>query len=336
MITSKLCARLQIMRTRTPNARSTSKCYTSRANWTRKRTSSLGTRIVSNCLTSGTSHHVGACFYFLHRCQPRASCAPGGFTSYILRKNERANGTGITLPKSAGGHTFRVEPRYLRRYKLIEQDILRYDYARESAGHHGGSLDPIPEDVKGSFALVILDGHALRTYEHGYEMESSDELRAAHIVYRCRLPIAQFILALGAVSPGGTMLVRLSHIECFPAAQFLCMLDELSESIVVHKPRAIHAKRATFYVIAKGVARPGLRAQLKERYVEELRKLWVELGLGGRYGRGRVMVPRDLDFIATSNEILDGYLARLIELGRAVWMTQTRALRKLFRARGIE
>ncbi|KAI0793579.1 hypothetical protein C8Q74DRAFT_1365189 [Fomes fomentarius] len=276
-------------------------------------------------------------FPLLHRFQRRASCAPGGFTSYILRKNERANGTGITLPKSAGGHPFLVEPRYLRRYKLIEQDILQYDYARESesAGHHRGSLKPIPEDVKGRFALVILDGHALRTYEHGYEMES-DELRAAHNVYRCRLPIAQFILALGAVSPGGTMLVRLSHIEFFPAAQFLCMLDELSESIVVHKPRAIHAKRATFYVIAKGVGRPGLRGQLRERYLEELRKLWVELGLGGPYGRGRVMVPRDLDFIASSNEILDGYLDRLIELGRAVWMTQTRALRKLFRSQGIE
>lgn len=176
----------------------------------------------------------------------------------------------------------------------------------------------------------MLDGHALRTYGHDGIIMTPDELKAAHGVYRDRLLVSQLIIALEAVSPGGTILIRLSHIECFPAAQLLYMLDALADSIVVHKPHVMHAMRGTFYVIAKGV-NGSARAALRERYLDGLKKLWGKLG----EGRGRMMVPGDIDFIATADTILEEYLDRLIELGRGVWLTQIRGLSHLFKKKGI-
>ncbi|KAI0793578.1 hypothetical protein C8Q74DRAFT_1215152 [Fomes fomentarius] len=255
-------------------------------------------------------------------------CAPGGFSFYVLRKNSWACGTGITLPESAGGHAFLLDRRYRRKYKLIEQDILQYNLT-PNAPHT--SPQRLPDNLLKRFPLVMLDGHALRTYRHGINM-TPDELKAAHGVYRDRLLVSQLIIALEAVSPGGTILIRLSHIECFPAAQLIYMLDALADSIVVHKPRVMHAMRGTFYVIAKGVNGESARAALRERYLDRLKKLWRELGEGRE---GRMMVPGDLDFIATADTILEEYLDRLIELGREVWLTQIRGLSQLFTKKGI-
>ncbi|KAI0681841.1 hypothetical protein C8Q76DRAFT_637362 [Earliella scabrosa] len=260
-------------------------------------------------------------------------CAPGGFSFYVLRKKSWANGVGITLPQSAGGHTFLLDRRLLLRYNLMEKDILEYDLS--SQADNGPGKETFPENLLHRFHLVMLDGHALRTYHHPIPPTTPGEAKAAHGTYSHRLLIAQFIIALEAVFPGGTILVRLSHIECFPSAQLLYLLDKLSDTIHVHKPAVTLAKRGTFYVAANGVGGPG-REELRKQYLEGLRVLWSDLGTGGPYGRGRMMVPGDLDFIATTETILDTYLDRLVEFGRGVWQTQIHGLRWLFKQRGIQ
>ena len=223
----------------------------------------------------------------------------------------------------------------LPRYRLIEKDELEYNLSPHAAAHHEGGEDYLPENFLGRFNLVMLDGHALHTYHHPVPPTTPREAKTAHITYRERLIIAQFIIALDAVSPGGTILVRLSHIECFPAAHLLYLLDKLSDTMTVHKPVAMHAIRGTFYVAAKGVGGPA-HERLREQYLEGLRALCSDLGTGGPYGRGRTIIPGDLDFIATTETILDTYLDRLVEFGRGVWQTQIDGLRWFFKQKGIQ
>ncbi|TBU61527.1 hypothetical protein BD310DRAFT_813138 [Dichomitus squalens] len=273
-----------------------------------------------------SSNHRGQ-LHFLDVC-----CAPGGFSSYVLGRKPLARGVGISLPVSSGGHGFKLEPYFRSRYDLIEKDILEYDHAL-----HDLSDSParFPETMAQRFDLVIVDGHALRTYLAPFPYEpSADDLESAHHSYRGRLIISQLIIALEAVRPGGTIVMRLSHIESFPATPILYLLDMLSDTLVVHKPRSMHAYRATFYVVAKGVA-PARVAGQQAHYLAGLRRLWAELSCGGSSGRGRQMVHGDLDFIVTTSQILDSYVDRLVELGREVWQTQLDALRTFLERKGI-
>nr|VWO98130.1 Uncharacterized protein [Ganoderma boninense] len=264
------------------------------------------------------------------------ACSPGGFSSYVLGKNKRARGIGISLPESKGGHAFLLEHEYMSRYEFIEKDILEYDLEPLDVGGTFDTARKFPGKLLGRFPLVFMDGHALRTYQHPRLTElAQDEWRAAHGSYRSSLLIAQLIIGLESVTPGGTIITRLSHVECFPSAVILYLLDQLSEKLVLHKPRAMHMSRGTCYVVAKGVG--GVRcAKARRLYLAGLRKLLLELRHDGPDGHGRMLAPGDLDFIATTDTILDEYLDRLIKLARGVWATQVEGLNHLFRKKGIQ
>ncbi|OJT04268.1 hypothetical protein TRAPUB_5002 [Trametes pubescens] len=263
-------------------------------------------------------------------------CAPGGFSTHILQTNPNARGVGISLPESQGGHPLLLSWEYMSRYEYIKQDLLEYDLSPHSVPSPALSLAlrPLPDAFLGRFQIVLSDGHPLRTY-HSPD-DTIDTLVGPH-AHRGLLLITQLIIALTAVQAGGTILVKLTHIEGSPSAQLLYLLDAISDTLVVHKPDTMHKIRASFYAIAKGVGGTEDRAALKERYIAGLRALWLELRTGGSSGGGRGLVDSDLDFIATPEEILDteGYLGRLVELGRPVWATQVQGLRFMFEKKGV-
>lgn len=215
-----------------------------------------------------------------------------------------------------GGYEFSLERRLQlrQRYRLIEQDIMTYDLHMTDAG----TAQPFPEDLCARFALVILDGHALRTYSA--PGDTPDDPRLAQAVYRDALLIGQFIIGLLAVRMGGTVVVKLSHLECSPAAHLVYLLDAISDTLVLHKPAIMHSNRGTFYAVAKGVGN-GQHADMKDVYLDGLRDLWRELRYGGVGGKGRYLLNTDLDFVVTADAILEDYLDRLVELGRGVWWT---------------
>ena len=222
------------------------------------------------------------------------------------------------------------------RYEFIEKDILEYNLSPGVSGVLN-SPDGFPASLRERFQLVIIDGHALRTYISPMQSRL-DDIKEAHTAYRDSLHIAQVIIALEAVRPGGTIMTRLSHIESFPATHILYLLDQLSDELVVYKPRSMHAYRGTFYVVAKGVCHrsPAVTLELKARYVAGLRRLWSELRWGGPSGGARRMSSTDLDFVVSTEKILGEYLDRLIELGRGVWRAQAQGLREFFRKKGIQ
>ncbi|EIW58881.1 uncharacterized protein TRAVEDRAFT_48024 [Trametes versicolor FP-101664 SS1] len=264
-------------------------------------------------------------------------CAPGGFSTHILQTNPDARGVGISLSESQGGHPLLLSWEYTSRYEYLEQDLLEYDLSPHpiTSPTPSPALRPLPDAFLGRFQIVLSDGHPLRTYHSPHD--AINTLVAPH-EHSGSLLIAQLIVALAAVQAGGTVLLKLMHIEGSPAAQLIYLLDAISDTLIVHKPGTMHRNRASFYAVAKGVGGTEERAALKEWYIAGLRALWLELRTGGPAGGGRRLVDGDLDFVATPEVILDidGYLERLVELGRPVWATQVQGLRGFFEKKGIQ
>jgi hypothetical protein len=138
------------------------------------------------------------------------------------------------------------------------------------------------------------------------------------------------IIALKSIKDGGTIVMKLSHPEWISTAQTLFLLDILSSHLNTYKPRIIHAKRGTFYAIARGVGH-GPRGALKQQYIHQYEALWHSLAFGGDEGKGRKLTKDDLGFVVTYDELVEQYLERLAELGMDPWAVQTRALRKLLK-----
>ncbi|KAI8974609.1 hypothetical protein BD414DRAFT_424300 [Trametes punicea] len=270
-------------------------------------------------------------------------CAPGGFSAHILKTNPDARGVGISLPESQGGHALLLDEAYLPRYEYLEHDLLEYDLlplACHSARGRRGSL--LSTSLLHHHDLVMLDGSALRTYHapSSIELNGSAPATTCRVSYGFTLLLAQLIIALSSIKPGGTIVMRLARIESYPAAHLVYLLDALSNTLVVHKPRRMHAPRASFYVVAKGVADTEERAAFMAWSLQGLKELWHELRCGGP---GQNAIPAErrydaLDFIVETEHILDmnGYLPRLIELGRPVWGAQAEALRRFFMRKGLQ
>ncbi|OSD00108.1 hypothetical protein PYCCODRAFT_1371726 [Trametes coccinea BRFM310] len=264
-------------------------------------------------------------------------CAPGGFSLHVLRTNPEAKGVGLSLSKSQGGHAFLLDESYQSRFEHKEQDLLEYDLLPETCHAVESPRITLPTAFLSHFDLVIIDGHPLRTYRPANP--SNPDPSATTKPYGFALLLTQLISALCSVRPGGTIVAKMFHIECYPAAHLIYLLDIISDSLMVHKPSRIHATRASFYVVAKGVAREPERARLMEQYLDGLKALWHDLECGGsaRAACSAKSHYEDLDFIVKSEDILDmdGYLPRLIELGRPVWGTQAKALRQFFNRKGL-
>jgi hypothetical protein len=249
-------------------------------------------------------------------------CCPGGFTSYILDRNPSATGYGISLDVEKGGHAFLLENYHRRRFQLIFADLTYFQLGPSSISHDS-LLKPVPSQIKPrSCDLVTLDGHQLRTQEGAKRWDYD------------RLLISQLILGFDAIKYGGTMVVKLSRPARECTAKLLYMLDLVCVSLSTYKPQTMHAIRGTFYAVAKEVGR-GDEAVRLPAIVEGLRKLWFELTYGGENGSGRFLLDSDLDFVISRDELIDRYMARLIELGRGVWLTQAQALYGFLQRKGV-
>ncbi|KAK0439053.1 uncharacterized protein EV420DRAFT_1584599 [Desarmillaria tabescens] len=243
-------------------------------------------------------------------------CCPGGFSSYILDKNTQASGFGISLSPQEGGHPFLMDESLLNRYSIVFANIARFEL--------GPSSDPelLPTPAR-TFDLVVMDASHLRNQPQ----------RAAHKVY-----ISELILGLRAVKMGGSIVLKLHRPESDYSARLLYLLDKVSWRIKTFKPMSIHKDRGSFYVIVRGVGldvhhRPSFERQaLLSRAVESFQMLWVDLG---EEGRERNLVPEDLNFIITVDDLVKEYTDRLGWLGRKVWEIQARALVALFRREGV-
>jgi hypothetical protein len=212
-----------------------------------------------------------------------------------------------------------LEKYHRARFNLLSADLTYFQLGPSFV--NDPRLKTLPPAIKyRTCDLVILDGHFLRTQKNA-ERHDYD-----------RLLISQLVMGLQAVKAGGIIVLKLSKPDNVRTAKLLYMLDAISDYLETCKPRSMHANRGTFYAIAKGV-RLGTETV---GYLENLKRLWFELTFGGDAGGGRFLNETDLNFVVTTDELVDRYVARLIELGREVWIVQAICLRGFLRKKGID
>ncbi|KAK0433197.1 hypothetical protein EV421DRAFT_1893007 [Armillaria borealis] len=246
-------------------------------------------------------------------------CCPGGFSTYILKKNKQSTGVGISLDPADGGHPYLIEQSLRDRHTIIFADLTLFQLGPQMISSPIFNFRTLPEDLTTrQFDLALLDAHHLRT-----QPGSSSDL----------LAISQIVVALSSIKFGATVVMKLAHPESWYTVRMLFFLDVLSSSLTVHKPYAMHRIQGTFYAIAKGVGGKSERQRfLSHNLLPEFQKLWVELRSAN--GVGRSLVPKDLNFII-SDEQVEGYASRLAELCGPVWKMQSAALEKLYTEQGI-
>ena len=253
-------------------------------------------------------------------------CCPGGFASYILSSNPDAKGVGISLPIDQRGHQYSLEHWLRPRIKLKWADLTYYKLHPAARELRGKRLQQFPDSYK-DFDLVLLDCHYL------HDQYLSPGLAQPEPWDIHRLWLSQIIIALQAVKDGGTIVMKLSHVEGTTTAQNLYLLDVLSSELQTYKPRRALAKRGTFYAIAKGVGY-GPKGSLKAEYIQKYQELWYDVSFGGEEGKGRWSSIDDLEFIASYEKLADEYLERLADLGKNPWITQTHGLKDMFERAG--
>ncbi|KAJ7729695.1 hypothetical protein DFH07DRAFT_849886 [Mycena maculata] len=238
-------------------------------------------------------------------------CCPGGFSSYILGKNPRASGVGISLPEESGGHACLLEEDNLPRFELHWADLTRYQFG--PAFIDDPRLQNFP--VAPGFDLVLIDGHPLRSVKGESIYLHGD-----------RLLISQIIAGLVSVTFGGTIILKQSKPERLITSQLIFLLDVLCAEVRTWKPVCMHGTRSTFYVVAKGFAL-GCQAVRWREILHGLMSLWVQLSYAGPNGAGRQLIPTDLDFIVDNGTLKTLYAPRLRELSEHIWTTQSKCLK---------
>ncbi len=206
-----------------------------------------------------------------------------------------------------------LEEQYGHRYELVWGDITNYQLGNHPLPDHV----PFPSLHPTTFALVLLDGHPLRTSVNGSPSLDAAE-QAVHIVGD-RLLISQLIIGLTTVMQGGTIVMKLSRPERLISAQLMWMFDGLAADIRTWKPVCIHATRGTFYLIARGMGF-GANAGKYDEVLAGLRALWEELSCEQRRLR-----EEDLEFIVRKKVLQGPYAGRLRELSAHLWEVQEAA-----------
>ncbi|KAF9557365.1 hypothetical protein CPC08DRAFT_725113 [Agrocybe pediades] len=233
-------------------------------------------------------------------------CSPGGFSSYILGKNRRSIGCGISLPVAEGGHEFCLEDRLRSRYTLFSANITYYALA--PAAMNDARFFPLPAEVGSrEFDLVLLDGHQLRTQVGRLPWD------------RDRLLVSQIIIALQSVKAGGTIIIKLPMPHKVISAKIVYMFRLISGIV----------QRGTFYLVAREVGGKEEAGLNQATFLRALRRLWTELTFGGENGEGRFLKAKDLDFMVTTDALIEEHVDWLVGFGKPLWEVQEEFLRGL-------
>jgi hypothetical protein len=233
-----------------------------------------------------------------------------------LSNNTSATGTGVSLPVDDGGHEFLLEEHHRSRFHLYSTNLTYYQLGPSIIDDD--RLQTIPFQIsERSFDLVLLDGHQLRNQASALPWDGD------------RLFISQLILGLHGVKEGGTVIMKLPMPHKPIAARILYLFHTISSQLLCWKPRSMHANRGTFYMVAKGVGN-GQECSRIPIILQGLENIWVSLTFGGEDGSGRYLIPGDLDFLISMDDLVGHHLDWLMKLGTPLWKVQKTALKRLY------
>lgn len=249
--------------------------------------------------------------------------APGGFTSTVLKGNRVAKVCGLTMPEDEGGHSVLLEN--WREDDRVNIEFMDITMLSAEMGFPNLVLQDHPSASKFSnaipyegrkFDLIFCDGQALASKEPEGEFNHC----------ATRLTCAQLVLALQRIRPGGTM-VMLEHQTHRPQVVRLIEAFSHFSRVSLVKPCPMHAKRNSYYLVAKRVVPGHERAR---RLVRDLKAL---LGACSAEAFG-VDLPKDTspetDAKENIEDLLESFGDKLVKLATPVWEIQKDALEKQF------
>ncbi len=221
---------------------------------------------------------------------------------------------GFSLPIHEGCHALLLPKRLASTVKFLDLTMLAADMGmQELRQHHPDVHNFLPEELQSEmvFDLVICDGQVLRT-QH---LPSYREVREAR-----RLIVTQLALGLQHIRPGGTMVILLRKVEAWETILTLRLFSKMS-TMALFKPGKYHAKRSSFYLVAKNIVTEHPNARPA---IDEWKRRWTLATFGSQ---------EELDgLIRGRKETLPGVLGafgpELIQHGEAVWEVQANALSK--------
>ncbi|KAK2002782.1 hypothetical protein LX36DRAFT_567487 [Colletotrichum falcatum] len=241
--------------------------------------------------------------------------APGGFLSVALEKNPDAHALCFSLPASQGGHRVLLQPSPNVELRYMDITMLAEDMGVVGipAGHPD-SDNFVPRQLQSDdlFHLVFCDGQVLRPHEK-FRASYREQCEAR------RLTATQLALGLEHLRPGGTMIVLLHKVEAWDTVLRLREFSRFSH-VRLFKPGRAHAKRSSFYMIARNV---------RSQSAEALAAIgsWKEVWRAATFdvleekppGHWRAEGPDPHDVIGDFGD-------ELVRLGTQVWKIQADAL----------
>ncbi|KAH0532861.1 hypothetical protein TsFJ059_001497 [Trichoderma semiorbis] len=239
--------------------------------------------------------------------------APGGFSATIMESYPKTTLRAITLPLNKGGHSVQFKHKRMK-LDLCDINTLAGDM----------DLTSIPEShpAASTFTVTKLLGHEMfdvvicgcqvtRNQELGEWREHREAVR---------LQLAQLVIALEHVKSGGTLVAVMHKPEEIHTAELLHIFSKFSE-ISLFKPKRSHAKRSSFYMVAKKIDTCSNQAiEAKEIWKRE----WIDSTLGTADDCASLS-KRTAD---DARKLLDGYGTELVKLGRPIWATQVAGLKR--------
>lgn len=258
--------------------------------------------------------------------------APGGYTASVCKYSPQAHVSAITLPEYQGGcHVF-VRHGSGTRVELMQADITMF------AAEFG--VTEIPSDSQldaakfsfnrpflKQFDLIFCDGHVART------QEVLSHTRATEV---SRLTCSQLIFAMERIKSGGTLIILLHGADLYHNVKLIRFFDKVSR-IQLFKPVKGHAKKSSFYLVAKDM-QPG--RMVARAAVSKWKQIWKDATFpstagptsdGNHAQDGAEVLLKQAGREKDSDQLIGSFGERLIKLAEPLWETQKNALQALMK-----
>lgn len=247
--------------------------------------------------------------------------APGAYTATILEQYPDASVCGITLPVESGGHKIiipygsadsRIDVAFMDITMLLGEFL---DPGVNIPATHPDAAKFVSQSPFSGkfFDLVLCDGNLVKGLGGAGKKESLEPTR---------LLTAQLVFGMTRVKSGGTFVILLHKADAFNTIEILKDFCSISESVMLFKPQTAHQKKASFYMVAKGVRSSGREAR---GCVAKWRACWTRTTFGGAHQTG---LQPETPTTADVDALLAEFGPKLIAMSQDVWKIQAEALKR--------
>ncbi|CAG9992207.1 unnamed protein product [Clonostachys byssicola] len=240
--------------------------------------------------------------------------APGGFLTAAMKANPRSDVVALSLPPSSGGYEILAPEHPRLSVKLVDVTMMAADLGvLDIPAEHPDALRFHPKQLKDGqkFGLVICGGSAVRNHQVAEYRQGRES---------CRLIMAQVVLGLERLVPGGTIILLLHKPEAWPTVKILYTFSKFA-SVRLFKPKSAHGARSSFYMVATKVQNQQEDAMLA---LARWKKIWHQCTFGTQE-QCREAFRQDQPDV---DQVLVEFGPDLIRMSKRVWSIQKANLSK--------